>query len=479
MDLSENRRKLKHLYSRAGFGAYITDIKEAEGQGVTYAVDRIFKDSFDYSEIKINHGAADIKNYRAERKNMSKEERQKLLKVSRQNIAKLNTTWIEKMAFDNSQLRERMTFFWHDHFACRNILSVYNQNQNNTLRRHALGSFREMVHAIAKDPAMIFFLNNLQNKKQSYNENFARELLELFTIGIGNYTEDDIKNAARAFTGWSIDLDGNYKFRRVQHDFGTKKFMGKSGDFNGDDIIDIILDDKRTAVHITSKIYSYFVNENIHMDKVNQLAEGFYNTDYDISALMKSIFTSDWFYNKENIASRVKSPVDLLAGIMRQFKVKFKNHLAMIGIQRALGQIVFNPPNVGGWVSGKKWIDSSSIMFRMKLPEIIFKSSDIEFDFKDEPLEDMTGEFQMEMSAADKRLYRQVKTSIDLTGYYNEFSNTDNEKLINGIAGFIIAPEINEKHRTLVYKYCDSSSTENMIESSILNLISLPEYQMC
>lgn len=475
--MASERKKIQHLYNRAGFGISVSDLEKIKSTEV--AARQLLTDSENFNPLIIDHGKAALREYIGMRNKLSQEERKQLLRTSRRNIAKLNTAWIEKMASGKSVLRERMTFFWHNHFACKNIISVYNEDQNNTIRKFALGKFGDLLKEIAKDPAMLLFLNNQQNRKKSSNENFARELLELFTIGIGNYTEQDIKNAARAFTGWGIGIDGRYKFKRGQHDFSEKTFMGRIGDLNGDDIIDIILEDKRTARNITSKIYKYFVNEKEDSTLVDTLAGEFYASGYDIGKLMQSIFTSEWFYDDENIGSRVKSPVDLITNIMTVYNVKFKNPLALIGIQKILGQMLLNPPNVSGWVSGAKWIDTSSIMFRMKLPEIIFKSSDIEFEFKDEAAEEMDSEMMLELSKADKKLYKQVRTSIDLGAYYKTFSPMSSNELIDSLAEFSIQPELSKEAKELVYKYSDTTSKENLIESSLMNLMSLPEFQMC
>lgn len=477
--MAGEHKKIQHLYNRAGFGISISELEALRNKDPEAVALKLIKDSSKYNPLSIDHGKAALREYIVMRNKLSQEERKALLRSSRLNIAKLNTTWIGRMVSGESVLRERMTFFWHNHFACKNIVSVYNEDQNNTLRKHALGNFGNLVKEIAKDPAMILFLNNQQNRKKSSNENFARELLELFTIGIGNYSEEDIKNAARAFTGWGIGIDGRYKFKQAQHDFSEKSFLGRTGDFNGDDIIDILLEDKRTARNITAKIYRYFVNENEDSAIIDSLADEFYGSRYDISRLMETIFTSDWFYDEKNIGCRVKSPVDLLAGIMTSCSVKFKNPLALIGIQRILGQMLFNPPNVSGWVSGMKWIDTSSIMFRMKLPEIIFKSSDIEFDFKDEAAGEMDTKMMLEMSKTDKKLYKQVETSIDLSGYYKTFSSMDTTKVIDDLAEITIQPEISKEAKDLVQKYADTTSKENLIESSLLKLMSLPEFQMC
>lgn len=175
---------------------------------------------------------------------MSEKDRKDFLKDSRKHLLRLNLDWLDKLTHDEAQLREKMTLFWHGHFACNVDNPWFAQTLNNTIRKSALGNFYDLALAVAKEPAMLLFLNNKQNKKDAPNENFARELMELFTIGHGNYTEQDVKEAARAFTGWRFDEDGNFELREVQHDYENKTFMNQTGNFNGDDIIRIIMEKK-------------------------------------------------------------------------------------------------------------------------------------------------------------------------------------------------------------------------------------------
>lgn len=167
------------------------------------------------------------------------------------------------------------------------------------IRVNALGSFKDLLHDVSKSAAILNFLNASQNKKDHPNENFAREVMELFTMGRGNYTETDIKEAARAFTGWSANIKGEFIFRRFQHDDGAKTVLGNTGRFEGEDILDLLLKEKQTATFITQKIYKFFVNETVDKQKVEWLANRFYKNDYHIGKLMDDIFTADWFYDEK------------------------------------------------------------------------------------------------------------------------------------------------------------------------------------
>jgi uncharacterized protein (DUF1800 family) len=478
MPVSSGQKKIQHLYLRTGFGEPISKISAAAKKPLKQNIDEVFNASKEYTGLSLGREftTPDILEKLSRRKTLSKEEKKMLRKQSRENLRDLNTAWIDKMAKDNAQLREKMTLFWHGHFACRTPIAYYCMQQNNTIRNNALGNFGELLLAVSKDAAMLQFLNNQQNKKSSPNENFARELLELFTLGRGNYTEQDIKEAARAFTGWGFNAKGEYQFRKGQHDFGSKTFMGKTGKLDGEDVINIVLGNRQTAKFIASKVYKYFVNDIIDDGMVSELARDFYDSGYNIEKLMRSIFESDSFYDDVNIGSRIKSPVELVAGMMRTFNIEFENKKPLLAIQQALGQVVFYPPNVAGWAGGKTWIDSSSLMFRLKLPEVIFRSSELEFSYKDDPQE--MGEMAPELKGKMKQMYKQLKTRVNLSEYFNALSGKEKNEIFGELSGFILQKQISGSKKDIVESYSDESTKENLIESMILRLISLPEYQL-
>jgi len=211
------------------------------------------------------------------------------------------------MVISDAQLREKMSFFWHGHFANREINIFFQQKLLDILRQNALGNFGTLLSEVSKTAAMLAFLNNQQNRKQSPNENFAREVMELFTLGRGNYTEKDIKEAARAFTGWGFDLGGEFVFRQQFHDTGNKTIFGKTGNFDGDDVIAMLLENRQTATYITNKIFKFFVNDNPDPAIVDKLSKDFYQSGYDIKKLMSAIFQSSWFYAPENTGVKIKS----------------------------------------------------------------------------------------------------------------------------------------------------------------------------
>jgi uncharacterized protein (DUF1800 family) len=406
--------------------------------------------------------------------------RRKIRQQSREDIKNLNITWLNQMVNSEQQLREKMSLFWHGHFASRNINILFQQQLLDIIRQNALGNFGDLLREVSKSASMINFLNNNQNKKGHPNENFAREVMELFTMGRGYYTENDIKEAARAFTGWGANISGEFAFRKFQHDDGQKTVLGKTGNFTGDDVLNILLEHKQTATYITRKIYRYFVNDVPDETHVTWLADRFYNSSYDIKELMKDIFTSDWFYDAKNIGCRIKSPVELIVGIRRALPMKLENEQAQLLLQRLLGQILFYPPNVAGWPGGKNWIDSSSLMFRLRIPQLIYDNDEVALTPKDDDdqmmgMKDMVGKGMGKMG---KKGGQVISAAVDWETYLHQFEKVPREKLLSAISGILIqgASPVDEK---ILSKYVDSSSRENYIKSTTIQLMSTPEYQLC
>ncbi|HEU4717418.1 MAG TPA: DUF1800 domain-containing protein, partial [Bacteroidia bacterium] len=266
--ISESRQ-MHHLLLRAGFGMTPELEKKFDRKSRQEAVDEIFKDAaIDQDLLYIQKPKTNDKGEVRPLKVVV------LILKSQKEKEMLNLAWIDRMAVAKAQLREKMTMFWHNHFATSAPFGWLMQVQHNTLRKYALGSFRDMLHAISVDPAMIIWLNNQQNKKDAPNENFAREVMELFTLGEGNgYTENDIRQAARAFTGWTVNKKGDFEFHPKEHDDGVKEIFGKSGNFDGSDVIDMLLEKPELAVFICRKIYRWFVNSEVDEERVQDLAD--------------------------------------------------------------------------------------------------------------------------------------------------------------------------------------------------------------
>nr|WP_321248148.1 DUF1800 domain-containing protein [uncultured Psychroserpens sp.] len=454
-----NTKHFLHLYARAGFGATQNDIISFTNSSKAKTVGALFEYSKTMKPLEVD--VSEFKNIKI--RDLDKTTAQKLQKKSRKKIKMYSIKWIERLESSQELLREKMTLFWANHFVCKDDNILFVQNYNNTLRANALGDFGDFAKAISKEAAMIKYLNNKQNRKLRPNENFARELMELFMLGVGNYAETDIKESARAFTGYNNDFNGNFKMRARQHDEGKKTFFGKTGNFNGDDIIDIILEQKQCARFICGKIYTYFVNDTINDQHLEELTDLFFE-DYNIENLMQYIFNSEWFYSKENIGSKIKSPIELLVGMSKIVPMTFKKQMDVFKIQMILGQILLNPPNVAGWKGGKNWIDSNTIMLRLKLPSILLGNAQISVKPKGE-FEDSYEEFYAK--GKGKRI-------INVTANWEAFEKQFQNATIKDLSEQLIIAQLSDGTQTYLESLSQSSKREYCIQ-----LMSLPEYQMC
>ncbi len=476
--------KNQHLLWRAGFGAASEQWNQLDKISPNKFYDALEKASrkepmpFKLVDNAIEGLMNGIDGIR--RTEMTKEQRQQLQKKSREEIRNLNLEWLDEMVNSEQQLREKMAFFWHGHFACRNLNALYQQELINVIRKNALGNFGTMLKEVSRSAAMLAFLNNQQNRKQKPNENFAREVMELFTMGRGNYTEKDIKEAARAFTGWQFKLNGEFIFRENLHDDGSKTVLGKTGNFDGNDVLDILLQQKQTAYFLTQKIYRFFVNENADEQKVKQLADQFFKSGYDIAALMRSIFTAEWFYEDKNIGSKIKSPIELMAGIRRSLPMELALPESQLYLQKILGQILFYPPNVAGWPGGKNWIDSSSLMFRMRLPQLLATKEAFNIKAKSDDDVEM-GKIQDEKQPAknNKVSGRIIETTINWQQPYKQLEKISREQLVQTITALLWQVNSQKGNKEVLEKFMDATSRERYIQTAIIHLMCTPEYQLC
>jgi len=474
--------QLQHLAWRAGFGEPLPVITKWTDKRRKEIVNKILIGKKDTLDAVAVISESDLPDYRKV-KDMNAEQRKQVQQMNRQGVKDLNIAWTHAMINSEHPLREKMALFWHGHFACRTQNVLYNQQLLQVIRENALGNFGELLSAVSKTPAMLSFLNNQQNRKQHPNENFAREVMELFTMGRGNYTEKDIKEAARAFTGWGFDGSGHFVFRERIHDDGEKEVLGKRGNFNGDDMLKILLDNKQTAHYITAKIYRFFVNETTVDDaRVTMLANKFYHSGYDIKSLMREIFMADWFYNEQHIGNRIKSPVELLVGLRRSIPMEFEKEEVMLLFQGILGQQLFYPPNVAGWPGGRSWIDSSSLMFRLRMPQVILYSQELRTKPKDitpEMGEGQNYKMTLELNDSLRKLYaRRVNATINWDAYVQNYKDIPRERLADEIAGALLVKNSGAS-KPLLDKYADSSTRENYIKTVTIDVMSTPEYQLC
>ena len=420
-----------------------------------------------------------------EKKRYTAEQKRVINRQSSTDIKNLSLLWLDRMAGSEGQLREKLALFWHGHFACRINNSLYQQMLLQEIREHAFEYFGDLLKAVSKSASMLSFLNNQQNRKKKPNENFAREVLELFTMGRGHYTEKDIKEAARAFTGWGYEQDGSFTFRNKVHDEGTKTFLGVSGNLTGDDILDIILKQKQTAVYITEKLYRYFVNEQADPQHTAWLAERFYNSNYHIAGLMHDIFTSDWFYEEKNIGVCIKSPVEYLTGIRRILPMTINNTDVQVLLQRLLGQWLFNPPNVAGWPGGTAWIDSSSLMLRLRIPGLIKNEETINIKPKGNDDVEMGRREMLDLGADKKPKQKkpgsgyQIMAQTDWPLFEKAFSKIKQEDLYALLEQLLLQTPPGSADKNALLKIVQQDSKTAYTRTLTIALMSTPEYQLC
>ncbi len=482
-----NRLKNQHLLWRAAFGPMVEAVAELNDITPKQLWKKL-KDSSSETPQEIDVASnpfedktiMDANGSMMDYSKLDADKKKALAKQGRDDLKDMNIAWLNLMINSKAQLREKMSFFWHGHFACRIRNAYFSQNLVNIVRTNALGNFGDMLRAVSKSPAMLQFLNNQQNRKGNPNENFAREVMELFTIGRGNYTEKDVKEAARAFTGWGFDKEGQFVFRKLVHDSGEKTFMGQTGNFDGDDILNILLKKPETATFITKKIYRYFVNENIDETKIKYLSSRFLKNNYDIAKLLEDIYTSEWFYEPQNIGNKIKSPIELLAGIRRYLPLTLDNDDAQLLFEKVLGQILFYPPNVAGWSGGKSWIDSSTLMVRLQIPQVLSSKDSIDIRPKtdDDVAMGMTEEKRMKLGK--KMAYSATGASAVIE--WNTVNKVFEKTARPALSQAIIDSLLQTKGRidgSLLANYLNNESRESFIKSVVINVMSTPEYQLC
>ncbi len=343
-------RNLAHLLRRAGFGARPTEWAAYTKLGVAETTARLLHpetvpDPFPalLSEVQGDY-------------------------VDFDSLDSIKKWWLYRMSHTPRPLEEKMTLFWHGHFATANYKVDHPRRmwtQNETFRAHALGNFRTLLQAVSRDPAMLVWLDGVENRKGRPNENFGRETLELFTLGAGGgYTEADVKEAARAFTGWQVE-DGGAVFHADRHDDGPKTFLGQTGNFGGDDILDIVVKHPSTAHFVCSKLFKFYVHDTPTPADLKPLTSAYFAGGYEIRAVLTALFNSPAFYSDAAFHAKIKSPTEYVVTTLRTLDAPFSaanNNL--LGAGRAMGQELFNPPNVKGWSGGKTWMNTMTLITR-------------------------------------------------------------------------------------------------------------------
>lgn len=383
-----------HLLNRAGFGGRPSDIKNLHALGREKAVDSLLDpteplNTFPVPEWSSEQKALADMSMRLEQRRdafksmrgLSAEEAEKkrrqalqaIQQESRQQALEAQGWWFRRMLLTRAPLREKLTLFWHDHFATsaqKVKQPVLMMRQNELFRTSAFGSFKDLTQAVLMDPAMMLYLDTQSSKKDQPNENFAREVMELFTLGEGNYTEQDVREAARAFTGYELDRrNGSVYHNKSQWDSSEKTLFGKTGAFDGKAVIDLIFEKKEAARFMSKKLWEFFVTENPPSPVVDSLADTFLKADLNTGPLLREIFLSKEFYSDAVIRSQIKSPIQYLISLLKQLEIENPPNGFAINAEQQLGQILFMPPNVAGWDWGKAWINTNTLYLDTTWPD--------------------------------------------------------------------------------------------------------------
>lgn len=468
--MSTEQRNIIHILNRFAFGPSSLDIPGKLSMVVDDVISDLFESSAHFQPLKSAPLKPIINPYQFRK--LDNKQKNRLRKKRKLIMQSLNLEWLNEMAFGKAQLREKMALFWHDHFACSSLSPLLVQKQMNTIRENALEYFGDLVLNIAKDPAMINYLNNKQNVKDNPNENFGRELLELFTLGIGHYSEKDIKEASRAFTGWRYKQNTfEFFIDKTKQDHGKKTFLGRTDYFSGEDIIKIIFENPRSGEFIVEKIYKYLTGKKINSQKLKQLSVLFYESSYHIGTLLRAIIKDDDFYSEELIGNRIKSPIELIVNIMRITQLKFKNPVASINIQRKLGQQLFEPPNVSGWVEGKNWLDLGSISQRLNLTALLISQSNIQ-----NKVSSPISTESIELVIQKKEM--ETETTFNLEPILNLLNEQNHKSKARFMANILYGK--NHQNLNMLLRILNRGAYKNLINCKklLVRLMSQPEYQL-
>jgi len=376
LDTRWNAATAAHLLNRAGFGGTPAEIEAVRKRGLAAAV----RDLVDVKSEAANVPPppwAHPRNIQAQRMEIKaakdrgenfQDKARRVRMMEGDEIVDLRRWWLDRMLNGPAPLLEKMTLFWHSHFAT-SIQKVQDAYwmwlQNDTLRRNAFGNFGALVKKISRDPAMMIYLDLQQSRKEHPNENWARELMELFTVGIGNYTEQDIRESARAFTSYRIDMTTQqFRFAPFQQDRTPKTFMGKTGNLNGDDIIDILVIKPACAQFIGRKLWRFFVEDDPSAEIMDAIAQRIHAHNFEIRPMLREIFSAAEFYSERVMGSQIKSPIQYIVQTSKLLNAPAPAPIAAQNAMRQMGQILFAPPNVKGWDGGKEWISTSTLLFR-------------------------------------------------------------------------------------------------------------------
>ncbi len=476
----------RHLLNRAGFGGTPRQVEALRAMGLDRAVDHLV----DYDKVPLGdladptveadyirppneeERAAYAAARRAGDEETLEQLRAKVLErqgMDRRQVRDVAKWWLARMIQTPRPLEEKMTLLWHGHFAS-NFRSVRDSyllwQQNRFFRQHAAGNFRALARGIIRDPAMIRFLNNDQNRKSAPNENLARELMELFTLGEGQYTEADIKEGARALTGYTVE-DNDFRFRDRNHDAGTKAILGSRGNHNGEDFVDILLARQACSQFVAYKLYKHFVADltgpgdatGQQRTFINYLARTLATSQYELRPALKALFRSEHFYDIAIVSNQIKSPTQLVVGTMRMLNTPVRSLDQLHDAMGRMGQRLLDPPSVAGWDGGRSWINTSTLFVRQNTAAYL-----------------LTGK-----TPQDSRWSRDA-LRYDPMFLVADLSPLSVEAAVDRLLGTLIGAAAPRDRRDLMIKFLydrGGAVTADTVLALLLLITSMPEYQLC
>ncbi|MFL5331137.1 MAG: DUF1800 family protein [Gemmataceae bacterium] len=433
-------RRVGHLYRRAAFGANWAELREGLSQSPQKLIDELLAGgsdgpAFPESIKKGNEGEL------------------------------LPAWWLKRILETKNPFREKLTIFWHNHFATSQA-KVRNAGfmigMIELFHKHALGNFTDLLQEVSKDPAMLIWLDAATSKKGIPNENYARELMELFSLGIGHYTEADIREAAKAFTGWEIKGKQSH-FNKSEHDNSQKTVLGKSGRFQGEDVVKICLDQPACAEFICGKLFRFFISESLPPtpELIDPLAQEFRDSGYNFGKLVERVLRSNIFFSEHAYRARVKSPVDFAIGIVRGLE----GNVSTIALEQALeglGQRLCYPPSVKGWDGGAAWLNGQTLLFRQNLALALTSTEDDRFKSRTDPARLAK---HYEQTDADKPVDFFLKLFLQ-----NDVSVGTRERLTQYLATA-------RKQKPPVY-WTDDQAADHPVRALCHLVLTLPEFQL-
>jgi len=457
-----NTRWAAHLYRRAGFGATRPELREAVLGGLDPTVNKLFATpKEERKRIPAVEGPPPTNPMTA------------IPDASRQ-AAILQASWLQRMIDGVEPLREKMSLFWHNHFAT-SVKKVNDgplmEMQGELIFKHALGSFRQMLRHLSRDPAMLIWLDSNQNVKSHPNENFAREVMELFSLGVGNYKEKDIQEAARAFTGWHTS-GGKFSFVKGEHDEGEKSVFGQTGKLVGEDVLRILLEQAACAKFIVRKMYHFFVNENLSPSAafLAPVADAFRKSDYDIAVPVRMILRSKHFYSAYAYREKVKWPVEYAVGVVRMIGVGATgqitvNPYSLLGTLELMGQQLYAPPNVKGWEAGRAWLNTATVLARHNFAHSLVNGM---------------GDLN---EHAKKFNLNTFFPAVNPLAYVLREGLTDPAEIVNYYANLLLPGDFRPEVRSKLIAHIEDAKPETeafaqRCRDAVFVLLTLPEYQL-